>query len=91
MSSKTSQKIHFEPSPTPRHGKRHWCIQVYSLRASRRCLQWGKHRPSRGSGAGEPGTAPRFALLGVGLFQEGAPELVSLGGLGKDQLVVVGG
>lgn len=34
---------------------------------------------------------PQFALLGIGLFQEGTPELVALGGLGEDQLVVVGG
>lgn len=48
------------------------------------------HRP-RQSLAGEPSTALQLALLCIGLFQERAPELVALGGLGKDQLVVVCG
>lgn len=49
-------------------------------------MQCFNHLP-RLSLSGEPGTV----LLCIGLFQEGTPELVALGGLGKDQLVVVRG
>lgn len=56
----------------------------------RTCTQWFNHRPSQ-SLVGEPGTVQQVGLLCIGLFQEGAPELVALGGLGKDQLVVVCG
>jgi len=54
------------------------------------CTQWFSPLPSQ-SFVGEPGTVQQVILLCIGLFQEGAPELVALGGLGKDQLVVVRG
>lgn len=52
--------------------------------------QWFNHLPSQSLG-GDPQHSPVGLLLCIGLFQEGAPELVALGGLGKDQLVVVRG
>ena len=54
------------------------------------CSQWFNDLPNQ-SLSGDPGTVRRVVLLCIGLFQEGAPELVALGGLGKDQLVVVRG
>lgn len=56
----------------------------------RSCTQWFNHLPSQ-SLSGEPGTVRQVVLLCIGLFQEGTPELVALGGLGKNQLVVVRG
>lgn len=59
-----------------------------SLCACKSCTWWFNHVPSQ-SLSGEPGTVQQVVLLCIGLFQEGTPELVALGGLGKDQLVVV--
>lgn len=58
----------------------------------RSCMQWFNHTaPPSQSLSGEPVAVQQVILLCVGLFQEGTPELVALGGLGKDQLVVVCG